>query len=202
MNILDNLKGIFSKQKGLGDLGMDELLKARVQLEREQERVLRKIDEIERQKAALDSQGRAERSVRKQKLLAEQILQLEARAKQYDRNLGFFSKQLRITDGLVFLKENERVLSNTPLGDIIGRMNMAELQEYVDKATLSGSFQLDKMDQLLGVFEESEDLLRPDKDDQRVSSIVAGWQQEQESEDLFPELDESLLEPEEEEGEF
>lgn len=201
MSILDNVKGLFSKKQTLAGLQLDELRKARVQLEREQSRVLRQIDDIEEQKSTLDAKGRAERSVRKQKLLAQQMLQLEAQAKHHDRNLALFSKQLRIVDGFIFLKENQRMLANTPLGAILNSMDAAELQAYVDQATIDGSFQLDKLNQLLGVFEEEEALFKSDEEDERVASIVAGWQGDQEAESSMPGLDDSLLDLEEAEGE-
>lgn len=201
MSILDNVKGLFSKKQTLAGLQLDELRKARVQLEREQSRVLRQIDDIEEQKSTLDTKGRAERSVRKQKLLAQQMLQLEAQAKHHDRNLALFSKQLRIVDGFIFLKENQRMLANTPLGAILNSMDAAELQAYVDQATIDGSFQLDKLNQLLGVFEEEEALFKSDEEDERVASIVAGWQGDQEAESSMPGLDDSLLDLEEAEGE-
>ena len=202
MSILDNVRGLFSKRQKLGDLKLDELRKARVQLEREQARVLRQIDDIEEQKATLDASGRSERSVRKQKLLAQQMLQLEAQAKHHDRNLALFSKQLRIVDGFVFLKENQRMWANTPLGTVLSNMDAAELQAYVDEATIDGSFQLDKLNQLLGVFEEEEALFKSDEEDERIADIVASWQQEQEAESGMPGLDESLLDLEEAEGEL
>lgn len=202
MSILDNVKGLFSKRQTLADLDLDELRKARVQLEREQSRVLRQIDDIEEQKATLDARGRAERSVRKQKLLAQQMLQLEAQAKHHDRNLALFSKQLRIVDGFVFLKENQRMWANTPLGSVLSSMDAADLQAYVDEATIDGSFQLDKLNQLLGVFEEEEALFKPDEEDERIADIVSGWQQEQEAEATMPELGDSLLDLEEAEGEL
>lgn len=201
MSILDNVRGLFSKKQTLAGLQLDELRKARVQLEREQSRVLRQIDDIEEQKSTLDTKGRAERSVRKQKLLAQQMLQLEAQAKHHDRNLALFSKQLRIVDGFIFLKENQRMLANTPLGAILNSMDAAELQAYVDQATIDGSFQLDKLNQLLGVFEEEEALFKSDEEDERVASIVAGWQGDQEAESSMPGLDDSLLDLEEAEGE-
>jgi capsid protein len=202
MSILDNVKGFFSKRQKLEDLDTNELRKARVQLEREQARVLRQIDDIEAQKADLDAKGRAERSVRKQKLLAQQILGLESQAKHYDRNLAFFSKQLRVVDGFIFLKENQRVLSTTPLGKVLAEMDTAELQAYVDQATVDGSFQLDKLNQLLGVFEEDEELFKTDEEDEKIADIISGWQADQESEVAFPELDDSLSDLEEAEGEF
>ena len=73
------------------------------------------------------------------------------------------------------------------------QMDTGELQAYVDQATIDGSFQLDKLNQLLGVFEEGDELLKPDEDDEKLSSIIAGWQQDQESEAMLPELDDSLL---------
>jgi len=202
MSILENLRGLFSRQETLEDLDIDELRKARVQLEREQARVLRQIDDIEKQKAGLDAQGRKERSVRRQKLLAQQMLGLESQAKHHDRNLAFFSKQMRIVDGFIFLKENHRVLSNTPLGKIINQMNTSELQAYVDQASSEGTIQLDKLNQLLGVFEEDEELFKPDEEDAKIADIVSGWQQAQESEATMPALDDSLLDLEEAEGEL
>ena len=157
MGIFKNVRGLFSKRQKLSDLDVDELRKARVQLEREQARVLRQIDEIEDQKAALDTEGRAERSARKQKLLAQQILQLEAQAKHHDRNLSYFSKQLRIVDGFIFLKENQRAISNTPLGSIISQMDTAELQAYVEKLEEEADDDIERTDRLV---EEIEDFLR------------------------------------------
>lgn len=196
MGFLDSFKGMFSKQQRLDDLDMDDLRKARAKLEREQDRVLHQIDEIEKNKTVLDAQGRAERSARKQKLLAQKILQLESQAKRLDRNLAYFSKQLRIVDGFIFLKENQRVLASTPLGDILARMDTAELQEYVDQATIDGTFQLEKMNALLGIFEEDSELLKADEDDEKIADIVAGWQQAQESEVEVPVFEEPLADME------
>lgn len=186
MSIVDNVRAMFAKKQKLADLSTDELRKARAQLERERDRVLRQIDEIEKQKAGLDAQGRAERQVRKQKIFAQQILQLESQAKHHDQNLALFSKQMRIVDGFLFLKENSRLLASTPLGSIIGKMDTAELQAYVDQATIDGSLNQDKLNQLLGVFEEEEELFKADEEDDRIANIVAGWQQDQESEAPAP----------------
>ena len=204
MGILENLKGIFSKRETLEDLDVDELRKARVQLEREQARVLRQIDDIEQQKATLDAQGRKERSVRRQKLLAQQMLGLESQAKHHDRNLAFFSKQMRIVDGFIFLKENQRVLADTPLGQIINQMSTAELQAYVDQASSEGTVQLDKLNRLLGVFEEDEELFKGDEEDAKIDDIVSRWQEEQDEQDKarMPALDDSVPDLEEAEGEL
>ena len=94
------------------------------------------------------------------------------------------------------------MLSSTPLGSILSGMDTAELRDYVDQATIEGSLHLDKLNQLLGVFEEDEELFKLYEEDERIASIVTGWQQEQESEALLPELDESLLDLEEAEGEL
>lgn len=201
MNVLSNVRGIVSRRKKLGDLKVDELQTARIQLEREQSRVLRQIDEIEAQKADLDNKGRAERSARKQQLLAQQILQLEAQAKHHDRNLTVFSRQLRIIDGFIFLKENQRALANTPLWNMISKMDTAELQAYMDQATIDGSFQLEKLNQLLGVFDEDEALFKSEEEDPRMRDIMSTWQKDQESGLVVPDLEDSLFDREEDERE-
>jgi len=81
-------------------------------------------------------------------------------------------------------------------------MNTSELQAYVDQASSEGTIQLDKLNQLLGVFEEDEELFKPDEEDAKIADIVSGWQQAQESEATMPALDDSLLDLEEAEGEL
>jgi hypothetical protein len=196
MAILDAFKGFFTRKEKLADLNMDELRKARAQLEFEQDRILSQIDEIEKQKAKLDADGRSERQARKQRILAQQMLQLEAQAKHHDRTLAILAKQARVVSGFIFLKENARVLASTPLGDIISGMDTAELQAYVDSATIDGSLQLDKLEQLLGVLDEGEQGQKPSEEDRDVSGIVARWQQEQESEASMPDLEPSASEKE------
>jgi hypothetical protein len=196
MALLDTVKGFFSRKEKLADLDADELRKARAQLEYEQARILRQIDDIEKQKAKLDTDGRAERQARKQRILAQQMLDLESQAKHHDRTLAVLAKQQRVVNGFIFLKENARVLANTPLGDIISRMDTAELQAYVDSATIDGSLQLEKLEQLLGVLDEGEAGVKTSEEDADVAGIVARWQQEQESEASVPDLEPSTGEAE------
>jgi hypothetical protein len=177
---LDLWKGILSRRRTLADQSENELRGARLQMEAEQGRIMRQIDEIEKQKAALDAQGRAEPSARKQALLAQRLLQLEAEAKRMEHSLSLVSKQVRIVGGLCFLKQNSRALSGTPLGALLGRMSAAELQTYVDTASVDGSLDLDKLNQVLGIVDGGDKLQQDEEAGRAVSDVVSRWQQEQE----------------------
>ena len=66
------------RKKTIDSITVDELSMAKVKLEQEQQRVMRRVDELEKQKTQLDQQGRVEPSHRKQVLLAQKIQELES----------------------------------------------------------------------------------------------------------------------------
>ena len=149
------LGGLFGKRKRtIDNVAIDELTMAKVKLEQEQERVMRRVSELEKQKETLFQQGVSDSSKRRQLLLAQKIQEIELQAKNYDRNLAAYSKQLRVINGVVFLKENRRSWEDTPLGQIMGNMDLGELENFVDQATANNVFQMDKFERLLGSMEE------------------------------------------------
>jgi 5'-deoxynucleotidase YfbR-like HD superfamily hydrolase len=168
------LGGLFGKRKRtIDNVAIDELTMAKVKLEQEQERVMRRVSELEKQKETLFQQGVSDSSKRRQLLLAQKIQEIELQAKNYDRNLAAYSKQLRVINGVVFLKENRRSWEDTPLGQIMGNMDLGELENFVDQATANNVFQMDKFERLLGSMEESEALSGGEDMDEGVAQIMA-----------------------------
>jgi hypothetical protein len=104
-------------------------------------------------------------------MIAQQIQELELQAKNYDQNLGAFAKQMRVLNGVIFLKQNRKSWEDTPLGQIMGRLDLSELEGFVDQASAENSFQMDKFSQLLGVMENQPG--REEELDEGVKNIVA-----------------------------
>lgn len=176
------LSGIFTKrQKTIEDVSLDDLMMARVKLEKEQKRVIDRIHDIEKQKQALFQQGVGESSTRMARLLAEKIRDLDLEAKNYDKNLAAYSKQLRTINGFMFLKQNRLTWENTPLGQLLGNMDLSQLESFVDQATANDMFQMDKFERLLGSLEESDSLTKHNEEDADILEIMKAMQAARES---------------------
>jgi hypothetical protein len=176
------LSGLFGKKKRtIEDVSLDELTLAKVKLEQEQDRVMRRVSDLEKQKEALFQQGVNEPSKRRQLLLAQKIQELELQARNYDKNLAAFSKQLRVVNGVVFLKENRKSWEDTPLGQIMGNMDLGELEAFVDQATANNVFQMEKFERLLGSMEEAEGFGGGEEMDADVAQILNAMQQAREA---------------------
>jgi len=199
-----SLSQLWRRRRSIENIGLDELNLARVKLEQEQARVIRRIDELEKQKQELFARGVEETSERKRRILAGKIRELDQQARNYDRNLASYSKQIRIINGFIFLKENRKAWADTALGRILRDMDLAELQNYVDEATAGDIFQMDKFSQVLGVLEESEGLTRVTEEDKEIEGIMAAMEAAREAGtvDVGLERLQEVLKPEEPEEEL
>ena len=179
MALLDSVFG--KRKKTIAAITLDELTMAKVKLEQEQERVMRRVGELEKEKERLFQQGVNEASKRKQLLIAQKIQELEFQAKNYDKNLAAYQKQMRVLNGLIFLKENRKSWEDTAVGQILGTMDLAELEGFVDQATANNVFQMDKFERLLGSLEEAGEFGEREEMDEGVAQILAEMQRAREA---------------------
>jgi len=186
MALLDGILG--KRKKTIDGISLDELNMTRVKLSNEQERIMRRVSDLEKQKEALFQQGVNEPSKRRQMLLAQKIQELELQAKNYDRNLTAYSKQMRVLNGLIFLKENRRSWEDTAVGQVLGNMDLADLEGFVDQATANNIFQMDKFERLLGTLEESGDMTGGATMDEGISEIMDQFQKAREAGSMGAEL--------------
>ena len=194
MATMDSLKKLFARKKRLEDISLDDLKRERIRLDQEEKKYSRRIEEIEEDKKRLFMEGKDETSQRKQTILARKIKEKDAEAKNVDRNLQFFSRQLRIINGFVQLKENQRILQQSGISAIISNVDLQELQIYVDQATIDGVFHLDKFADILGTLEGSDKVIGPVKEDKDIMAIVAAMQEAKAAEEMDPEAADRGLE--------
>ena len=194
MSIQNPFKKLFARKKTLADLSSDELRRERIRLEQEEKRYARRVGEIEEEKKSLFMQGTNETSKRKLTILARRIKEKEAEAKNVERNLTFFSRQLRIVNGFIQLKENERIIKESGVSSLISNVDLQDLQVYVDQATVDGMFSMDKFGDILSTLERSEDGLNEIEEDAEIAQLVQAMQAARDSRDLDPEAPERLFE--------
>jgi hypothetical protein len=194
MAALDFLKKLFSGKKSLKDISLDDLKRERIRLEQEQRKYTKRSDEVEDEKKQLFMAGKDEASHRKQAILAQRIKEKDVEGKNIEKNLQFFSYQLRIIGGFIQLKENQRILKQSGISAIINKVDLQDLERYVDESTVDGEFNINKLTDILGTLEESERIVGPMKEDKDIERIVAAMQEARAAEEADPEATRKGLE--------
>jgi len=177
MAILDSLKGMFTRKRTLDDVSMDELRREKIRLEQEEARLTRQVEELERQKQQLFLKGKDEASERQQRILARKIKEVDVQARNIDKNLRFISHQLRVVNGFIQVKENQRLWQEAGISSIITQLDLEELQKYVEAASVEGALHLDKFRELLEGLEESERLVGLGEEDKDIEEIMRAMQE-------------------------
>ncbi|MBN1917825.1 MAG: hypothetical protein JW889_07950 [Verrucomicrobia bacterium] len=155
MGVTDLLKSLFGgKAKTLESISSDELRRERIRIEQEEARHIKKLDELERDKQSLFEKGTDEPSQRQQIIVARKIKELDQQGRNYDQTLKLLSRQLRIISGFLHVKENKALLEKTAVSSLLAKMDLADLQRFVEAATVEGQFQMDKFEHILTTLED------------------------------------------------
>ena len=167
------------KKMRLEDLTLDDLRREKVRLDQEERKLLARLRDIEKRKKALFAEGTRNSSEREQRAIARRIKDLDVEARNLDRLLQVISKQQRILNGLVQVKESARVMSQTGISRILQEIDLQDLIIYIDQASVDGEFHLDKFDELIRALEEADAASTEITEDQDVLDIVRAMQEAQ-----------------------
>jgi hypothetical protein len=182
MAILDSLKGLFSRGRTIDDITLDELQREKIRLDQDEAKLVRQVEGLESQKKQLFLRGKDEVSERQQMIVARKITELDAQARNLDRQLQFISRQLRTINGFVQLKENRRALRDSGLISVLGRIDLEHLQKYVQDALVDGVFQMKKFEDIMGRLEDGQVLDSELPEEKGVLEIVSLMRQAKEAE--------------------
>jgi hypothetical protein len=192
MAIFDSLSGLFKRARTIEDIQVDELKREKIRLDQEEAKIIREVDSVEGRKRELFLRGKDESSHRQQMIIARKIKELDVKASNLDRQLKFISRQLRMVNGFMQLKENQKTLRESGLIAVLGSMDIEKLQEYVERSSIDGVFQMDKFEEILGTLEEGEVLTGNAREDEDVLEIMRLMQQAKESESSAEAVEESF----------
>ncbi len=167
----------------LDDLRLDALRHEKVRLEQEERKMLARLRDVEARKRQLFEEGVKNPSEREQRVVARRIKELDVRAANMDRMLHAISKQMRILNGLIAVKERARVMAETGISKLLADIDLQDLIMYIDKASVDGEFHMTKFDELLGVLEEADSLSPEYREDADVNEIVRIMQEAREAAD-------------------
>jgi len=165
----------------LDDLSLDDLRREKIRLDQEERKMLSRLREVEGQKRNLFEEGVRNASEREQRVIARRIKELDVEAASMDRTLQAISKQTRIINGLLQVKERYRFMAESGVSGLLKDIDLQDLIIYIDKASVDGEFHLDKFDELIRALEEAEAVAPGFKEDKDVQDIVLQMQKAREA---------------------
>lgn len=178
----------------LDDVPLDDLKKEKVRLDQRERTMVDELKDIESQKRKLFEEGVNNASEREQRIIARRIKELDGRAQNMDRMLKNVSKQMRILNGLIQLKERARFMSESGVASVLKDLDLQDLVIYIDQATVDGEFQEEKFDDLLRTLEKAEAVSPEYNEDPDVLDIMKEMQLAREAADSPDVLDERYSE--------
>ncbi|MCK4413845.1 MAG: hypothetical protein KAY32_09890 [Candidatus Eisenbacteria sp.] len=163
---------MFGKRQKLDDLDLDRLNRERLRLKREEQKVVQRIGHIERDKAALFEQAVGVGSKRQRTMVARQIKELDASAKHDEALSRALSKQIRILNGIIKLKQDREFRERFGMLGLLKEMDVAEIAVNIEKVAIDGELTDEKLAQVLQALEEGDSMMGQ-KEDPDIESIVA-----------------------------
>jgi hypothetical protein len=155
-----NVKDVFKRKKSINDITLDELNKERIRLSNERKGMNQQVLQLEEQKKQLVLKGKDAPSIREQRMIASEIIDVDTRARGLEKNLDLFSRQLRIINGFIQIKRNKRILEQHGVSKLVNSMDLGELQSYVERTAVDENFTQDKLTELINVIEQSNEMVQ------------------------------------------
>lgn len=171
------LTNILRRKKSLSKISLDELKREQIRMTQEERKIIAKVEQAEKKKRELFLQGKNEPSETKRRIMARDFKVSDSKTQHLERSLQIFSRQIRILNGFVAIKENEQILKKMGISKLINNMDLVELQRYVEEATTEGEFMLEKFSTILGVMEEQEAALGELAGDNDIEEIMDVWRE-------------------------
>ncbi|HOU23285.1 MAG TPA: hypothetical protein PKW05_08970 [Anaerolineae bacterium] len=176
MGTLDGVRKLFGRKVTLDSISLDELKREKARLELDERKHASRIDELEEEKKRLFMEGAREASTHKKGVLAGKIQEREADIKNVVRNLGVFSKQLRMVNWLIQIKTDRSLIEETGIIDIIAHLDLPELQKYFEKATVDGIVQMDRLTDMLRMADKSAEFAPLQPEDKDRQALIAAME--------------------------
>lgn len=163
----------------LDNIGLEELKREQVRLEQLEKKLFKEIDELEARKGEFFRKGRESNgSVHQQRSIAIKIKSVDGEVKMTDRKLRTISKQLQAVNNFIYLKQSKRELEQSGLFGMINRMDLSELETWIERTSIDGQLNVEKLDEMLHRIHGSSDLADDIEEDAEIANIMAMLQQD------------------------
>jgi hypothetical protein len=146
---------IFGKKKTLSELNRQELRREEILLEKQRDRLFKKIEQIGTDKQKIFQQGATQKSPELRKSLALQFEMKTQEQLMVARELNLRSKELMTVSRLRMVQENREK------GRALGRLNVTEkdvarISQWIEDDAVSQEMYSERLDQILELGEQAD----------------------------------------------
>lgn len=196
-NSWNRILAFLGRRRTLDSFSRDELLAERVRMEQGEARILREIERIERERAALFEAAQGEPSQTVCLVQARKIRDLDHRATTLAHSLDRLSKQLRVADQLLAGEELHRLQrGNADIAGAIEATGSLELQAWVEGEAALQAVAEGKLDQVIVALGEARTAqMDGPSEDAEVAAILAQIEQAAASEALVDAIADDMALP-------
>src|SRR2546421_11443359 len=144
---------IFGKKKTLSELNRQELRREEILLEKQRDRLFKKIEQIGTDKQKIFQQGALQKSPELRKSLAMQFEMKTQEQLMVARELNLRTKELMTVGRLRMVQENREK------GRALGRLNVTDtdaqrISQWIEDDAITGEMYQEKLDQILEIRSE------------------------------------------------
>ena len=150
--IFETVKNKWLAKSSIDRLKADELRRKNILLKNEERRLYTEIEGTEKAKDQLFDQARAKDVSDRQRMQAARKIEgLDTRLKDLDRRLSRNSKEQRMLEGILRMKE-QTAAENT--GSVLQDIDPSELREWVESELVAQQIADEKASQILGLLDQ------------------------------------------------
>jgi len=159
----------------ISNIDPEQLRRDRIRLEQTELKYTREIEELEKQKEELFRKGLDSASDRQRIQISRKFKQLDAQVQGKDRQLALLSKNLQVLNTIAQIKENERMFKDLGMESIVNTMDLADVQAYIERATIEGQFQMERFTKLVKSATDAEATYDVGEVDNDTQSMLDIW---------------------------
>lgn len=167
---------LFSKNP-LKGVKLETLRQEKIGLERQEKVLNREIKDESDKRKKLFTKGFDKKATDAEKrTLVRQIKNIDRMTMQKEIQHKKISDKISAIDGLIFIKENERQLKNTPFMAKVQKISGVNLQEFLNKASVKDAMKTGKIDQLNKIIDMEYGMgMDVVQDDDSVKQLMDIW---------------------------
>lgn len=178
MGILEHIgKWInFKGKPTLKQISLDDLRRVQVAVETELNKLLDENEKIENDDTQLKEEYKAAHSAGRasiKRIIAQKIQALHLKRKGVETRLAMTNNDFLSIVGLIQVQENMCHLEKRDFASIIANTSIGEMEEFILKATVDGTLQMEKLTALLHCTTEGIDALRASGLDSGVDDFMS-----------------------------
>jgi hypothetical protein len=169
--LLESLR-LKKRLPSLQELDPETIRRERIRIEQTEQKIAKRIEELEGEKAALFTKGVGCTSDRQRMQIARKIKELDGVIRSKDQMLAMISKNQRVLQGMAQIKDLTHLLGELGMEGLVGKMDLVELQSYIEQTTVEGQFQIERFAGLVESLDGAEAAFQTSGSDDETLAIM------------------------------